>query len=53
MARSLGDGRIPRMQAMVERLEQLGLSIDFDSVVARAGDSVGRPHLADEMVDSG
>ena len=49
----LGDGRIPRMQAMVERLEQLGLSIDFDSVVARAGDSVGRPHLADEMVDSG
>ena len=49
----LGDGRIPRMKAMVERLQELGMPLDFDSVVARAGDSVGRPHLADEMIDAG
>jgi predicted metal-dependent phosphoesterase TrpH len=38
---------------MVERLQELGMPLDFDSVVARAGDSVGRPHLADEMIDAG
>ena len=49
----LGDGRIPRMKAMVQRLAELGMAVDFDAVVARAGDSVGRPHLADEMVAAG
>ena len=49
----LGQGRIPRMKTMVQRLEELGMPIDFDAVVARAGDSVGRPHLADEMIAAG
>ncbi len=49
----LGEGRVPRMVAMVEKLAELGISIDFDAVLARAGDSVGRPHLADEMVKQG
>lgn len=49
----LGQGRIPRMRAMVGRLGELGMPVDFDAVVARAGDSVGRPHLADEMLAAG
>ena len=49
----LGEGRIPRMVAMVEKLGELGMPIDLDAVLARAGDSVGRPHLADEMVKQG
>ena len=49
----LGEGRIPRMMAMVEKLAELGMPVDFDAVLARAGDSVGRPHLADEMIKSG
>lgn len=49
----LGEGRVPRMAAMVERLGELGITIDLDAVLARAGDSVGRPHLADEMVKQG
>ena len=49
----LGEGRIPRMLAMVEKLAELGMPVDFDAVIARAGDSVGRPHLADEMIKSG
>ena len=49
----LGEGRIPRMVAMVEKLGELGIQIDLDAVLSRAGDSVGRPHLADEMVKQG
>lgn len=49
----LGDGRIPRMISMVEKLDELGMPIDIDAVLARAGDSVGRPHLADEMMKLG
>lgn len=49
----LGEGRVPRMVAMVEQLDELGISLDLDAVLARAGDSVGRPHLADEMVKQG
>ena len=49
----LGQGRIPRMKTMVQRLGELGMPVDFDAVVARAGDSVGRPHLADEMIAAG
>tara|TARA_B100000767_G_C19752993_1_gene531666 strand:- start:924 stop:1823 length:900 start_codon:yes stop_codon:yes gene_type:complete len=49
----LGEGRIPRMVTMVENLCELGMPIDLDAVLARAGDSVGRPHLADEMVKQG
>ena len=49
----LGEGRIPRMLAMIEKLNQLGMPVDFNAVVARSGDSVGRPHLADEMMALG
>lgn len=49
----LGDGRVPRMLTMIQRLNDLGLIIDKEKVLERAGDSVGRPHLADEMVAMG
>lgn len=49
----LGEGRIPRMTTMVEKLAELGMPLDLNAVLARAGDSVGRPHLADEMMHQG
>ena len=49
----LGEGRIPRMMTMIEKLAELGMPVDFQAVSARAGDSVGRPHLADEMMALG
>ena len=49
----LGEGRVPRMLTMIEKLGELGMPVDFNAVVARAGDSVGRPHLADEMMALG
>ena len=49
----LGEGRIPRMRIMVEKLSELGMPVDINAVLARAGDSVGRPHLADEMMQLG
>ncbi len=49
----LGEGRVPRMMTMVEKLGELGMKIDLQAVLSRAGDSVGRPHLADEMVKQG
>jgi predicted metal-dependent phosphoesterase TrpH len=49
----LGEGRIPRMLTMIGKLGELGMPVDFDAVIARAGGSVGRPHLADEMMALG
>lgn len=47
------DGRFPRMKAMCERLNDLGMPVSFDAVCARASGSVGRPHLAEVMVEMG
>jgi len=47
------DGRGPRMRAMCERLTELGMPVDVDAVMKRATGSVGRPHLAEEMVHLG
>ena len=48
-------GRAGRLQAMVDRLAALGLRLTVDEVLARAGvsPSVGRPHVADVLVDKG
>ena len=46
-------GRIPRMEAMCEQLSTLGMPVEPQRVMARASGSVGRPHLAEEMVDLG
>ena len=47
------DGRYPRMVAMCERLQALGMPVDIDEVRAKASGSVGRPHLAEVMVERG
>jgi predicted metal-dependent phosphoesterase TrpH len=46
-------GRQPRMHAMCERLAELGMPVDVDAVFRRATGSVGRPHLAEEMIRCG
>ena len=47
------DGRQPRMRAMCQRLADLGMPVDVEDVIGRASGSVGRPHLAQAMVDLG
>lgn len=46
-------GREPRMRAMCQRLADLGMPVDVEDVLGRASGSVGRPHLAQAMVDHG
>ena len=46
--------RGPRMQAMVDRLNEAGYTMSFEEVEAIAqGGQLGRPHLARAMVDRG
>ncbi|MCA1832364.1 MAG: PHP domain-containing protein [Actinomycetota bacterium] len=53
MAR-LQDDRIERAQAMVARLNELGVGVSFERVAEIAGQaSVGRPHIAQAMVELG
>jgi hypothetical protein len=43
----LATSRVARAEAIVRRLEERGVSIPFDEVIAEAGaGSVGRPHIA-------
>ena len=50
----LRQGRVGRGQAMVERLGELGLPVEWDRVLHFAGDgAVGRPHIALAMVEQG
>lgn len=47
-------GRANRNIEIVDRLNRLGYSITMDDVLRHAaGDSVGRPHIADALVDAG
>jgi predicted metal-dependent phosphoesterase TrpH len=46
--------RVVRVRAMAEKLKTLGFSLDFERVLALAqGGSLGRPHLADALVELG
>ncbi|MEV8311235.1 PHP domain-containing protein [Streptomyces flavidovirens] len=48
------DDRVPRARAMVGKLQELGVPIEWDQVARIAGDgSVGRPHLASALVELG
>jgi 3',5'-nucleoside bisphosphate phosphatase len=42
-----------RNHAILERLRQLGVPVEWDDVVRRARGTVGRPHIAEAMVDAG
>ena len=50
---SLKEARVPRMKSMLAALESLGHSISIEDVEKHAEGSLGRPHLAEIMVDLG
>ncbi len=46
--------RLERIKAMTKKMNELGLPVDYERVLAlSAGGSVGRPHLADALVEKG
>lgn len=48
------DDRVPRARAMVGRLQELGVPVEWEHVARIAGDgSVGRPHIATALVELG
>jgi len=49
------DDRVPRAMEITRRLAEAGLPITWDDVMAHVptGATVGRPHLADTLVDAG
>ncbi|NUK75178.1 PHP domain-containing protein [Streptomyces lunaelactis] len=48
------DDRVPRARAMVTKLQELGVPIEWGQVARIAGDgSVGRPHIATALVELG
>lgn len=48
------DDRVPRARAMVAKLQELGVPVEWEHVARIAGDgSVGRPHIASALVDLG
>lgn len=49
----LQNNRIPRMKKMIAKLADLGMPVDYDEVAKKAGGSIGRPHLAQAMVERG
>lgn len=51
--RRLRDGRLHRAEGMVQKLNALGIKIDFARVRALAQGAVGRPHVAWAMVEAG
>lgn len=53
--RALRSDRLSRNRALVERLDDLGIHVDYDSLVADAGgeEGLGRPHFAHALVGLG
>ncbi|MBR4901314.1 MAG: PHP domain-containing protein [Victivallales bacterium] len=46
--------REERNRCMLEKLSELGMPLDYETLKARHGDTVvGRPHIAEEMVNRG
>lgn len=50
---ALRDAREHRGEHMVERLREQGLDISWDRVRALAGGAVGRPHVAQALIEKG
>ncbi len=51
---TMRDSRLRRAQRMVEKLGQLGMPLEWERVQQLAGEgSVGRPHVAQAMVEKG
>jgi 3',5'-nucleoside bisphosphate phosphatase len=51
--RELAEGRRERIAAVVARLAELGAPVELADVERRAAGPVGRPHVADALVDAG
>ena len=51
--RSFRDGRVDRAREMVDKLAALGLPLDWERVFELAQGAVGRPHIAQAMVERG
>lgn len=49
----LRDGRIGRAKAMVDRLRELGVPVSWERVQELAAGAVGRPHIAQALVEAG
>jgi predicted metal-dependent phosphoesterase TrpH len=50
----LSDSRIGRAQAIVDKLNELGIKIEWARVQELAGDgTIGRPHIANAMLEKG
>jgi predicted metal-dependent phosphoesterase TrpH len=49
------DGRLPRMRKMIAKMQSAGIDISMDDVEAARpeGATLGRPHLADALVNKG
>jgi len=49
------DGRLPRMRKMIEKMRHVGIDISMEDVYKALpnGATVGRPHLADALVNKG
>jgi predicted metal-dependent phosphoesterase TrpH len=48
------DDRVPRARAMVTKLRELGVPVEWDQVARIAGEgSIGRPHIASALVELG
>jgi len=49
------DGRLPRMRKMIEKMQSAGIDISMNDVEAARpkGATLGRPHLADALVNKG
>ena len=48
-----GSSRVSRMQKIIDKLADLGMPLDEREVFSKATTMVGRPHLADAMVQAG
>ena len=53
MLRRFRDGRVDRAREMVDKLGALGLPVDWERVCELAQGAVGRPHIAQAMVERG
>lgn len=55
MLQRLRDGRLSRAQQMVKRLARIGLPLSWERVAAIAGEgsAIGRPHVAQAMLERG
>ena len=47
------DGRVDREREMVDKLADLGLPVEWERVLELANGAVGRPHIAQAMVEKG